>query len=85
METVSHKDRILILDKLKGTRRINTIIVSRKGDTAIDLPTANVIIQILSHFGSRRQEPQHLGRIMMPKESELSEITLFLYFNESRD
>ena len=31
------------------------------GDNSIDLPGANVIIQISSHFGSRRQEAQRLG------------------------
>lgn len=31
------------------------------GDNSIDLPEANVIIQISSHFGSRRQEAQRLG------------------------
>ena len=37
------------------------------GDTSIDLPEATVIIQISSHFGSRRQEAQRLGRILRPK------------------
>ena len=32
------------------------------GDNSIDLPEANVIIQISSHFGSRRQEAQRMGR-----------------------
>ncbi len=31
------------------------------GDTSIDLPEATVIIQISSHYGSRRQEAQRLG------------------------
>ena len=37
------------------------------GDTALDLPEANVIIQVSSHFGGRRQEAQRLGRILRPK------------------
>ena len=37
------------------------------GDTSIDLPEANVVIQVSSHFGSRRQEAQRLGRILRPK------------------
>ena len=36
---------------------------------AIDLPEANVIVQVSSHFGSRRQEAQRLGRILRPKAS----------------
>jgi DNA excision repair protein ERCC-3 len=41
--------------------------VSKIGDVAIDLPEANVLIQVSSHFGSRRQEAQRLGRILRPK------------------
>ncbi|KAL0297610.1 UNVERIFIED_CONTAM: General transcription and DNA repair factor IIH helicase subunit XPB1, partial [Sesamum radiatum] len=38
------------------------------GDNSIDIPEANVIIQISSHAGSRRQEAQRLGRILRAKE-----------------
>ena len=46
---------------------MNTIIISQVGDAAIDIPNANVVIQISSHYGSRRQEAQRLGRILRPK------------------
>ena len=46
---------------------LRTICISKVGDTSIDLPEANVIIQVSSHFGSRRQEAQRLGRILRPK------------------
>lgn len=39
------------------------------GDNSIDIPEANVIIQISSHAGSRRQEAQRLGRILRAKVS----------------
>mmetsp|Transcript_14221 Transcript_14221/g.16651 ORF Transcript_14221/g.16651 Transcript_14221/m.16651 type:complete len:840 (+) Transcript_14221:290-2809(+) len=48
---------------------ITTLFISSVGDVAIDLPEANIIIQISSHFGSRRQEAQRLGRILRPKSS----------------
>ena len=32
------------------------------GDNSFDLPEANVLIQISSHGGSRRQEAQRLGK-----------------------
>ena len=76
---VTHEERILLLDKFKGTQSINTIMLSRIGDTAIDLPTANVVIQLSYHFGSKRQEAQRLGRIMRPKKNELSEYNAFFY------
>ena len=53
---VGHTERMNILHYFKKTNDINTIFISKVGDTAIDLPGANVIIQISSHFGARRQE-----------------------------
>jgi len=53
---VSHAERMGILHYFERTNEINTIFLSKVGDTSIDLPGANVIIQISSHFSSRRQE-----------------------------
>jgi hypothetical protein len=36
------------------------------GDTSIDLPEATCLIQVSSHFGSRRQEAQRLGTCFVP-------------------
>ncbi|CAK9102059.1 General transcription and DNA repair factor IIH helicase subunit XPB (TFIIH subunit XPB) (DNA excision repair protein ERCC-3) [Durusdinium trenchii] len=55
---------------LEGEKEINVLLISQVGDVGIDLPQANVIIQISSHFGSRRQEAQRLGRILRPKSGE---------------
>merc|ERR1712118_656886 len=35
----------------------------------IDIPAANVLIQISTHDGSQRQETQRLGRILRPKQT----------------
>jgi len=48
-----------------GSERI--LIVSKVGNFAIDLPDANVAIQISGTFGSRQEEAQRLGRILRPK------------------
>lgn len=53
---VGHQERMGILHYFAKTNIINTIFISKVGDTSIDLPGANVIIQISSHFGARRQE-----------------------------
>ena len=37
------------------------------GNFAIDLPDANVVIQVSGTFGSRQEEAQRLGRILRPK------------------
>ena len=59
--------------------------MSRVGDTAIDLPCANVGIQIGMHFSSRRQEVQRMGRIMRPKDNPFNEFNAFFYTLVSMD
>ena len=48
-----------------GSERL--LIVSKVGNFAIDLPDANVAIQVSGTFGSRQEEAQRLGRILRPK------------------
>eukprot|EP01059_Diplonema_ambulator_P003932 TRINITY_DN13628_c0_g1_i2.p1 TRINITY_DN13628_c0_g1~~TRINITY_DN13628_c0_g1_i2.p1 ORF type:complete len:832 (+),score=260.85 TRINITY_DN13628_c0_g1_i2:32-2527(+) len=67
--STSLKERLQLLSDFQSGRRLNTLIISRIGDCAIDLPAASVIIQVSSHYGSRRQEAQRLGRILRPKGS----------------
>ena len=43
--------------------------MSKVGDTSLDLPDANVLIEISWQQGSRRQETQRIGRISRPKSS----------------
>lgn len=47
--------------------REKVLLVSKVGNFAIDLPDANVAIQISGTFGSRQEEAQRLGRILRPK------------------
>ncbi len=49
---------------------IQTLIVSKVANFSIDLPDANVAIQISGTFGSRQEEAQRLGRILRPKLNE---------------
>jgi DNA excision repair protein ERCC-3 len=42
-------------------------MANQVGDTSIDLPEATCLIQISSHFGSRRQEAQRLGEFLEMK------------------
>lgn len=50
------------------------IVLFQVGDNSIDIPEANVIIQISSHAGSRRQEAQRLGRILRAKVKTTSAV-----------
>jgi len=47
--------------------RIRVLVVSKVGNFAVDLPDANVAIQVSGTFGSRQEEAQRLGRILRPK------------------
>lgn len=49
------------------TGEVKQLILSKVGNFAIDLPDANVLIQISGAFGSRQEEAQRLGRILRPK------------------
>jgi DNA excision repair protein ERCC-3 len=43
------------------------LIISKVGNFALDLPDAELLIQISGTFGSRQEEAQRLGRILRPK------------------
>ena len=47
---------------------LRRLVLSKVGNFAIDLPDANVMIQVSGTFGSRQEEAQRLGRILRPKE-----------------
>lgn len=49
---------------------IKILVVSKVANFSIDLPDANVAIQISGTFGSRQEEAQRLGRILRPKKNE---------------
>ncbi len=46
---------------------IDLLVVSKVANFSIDLPSAEVAIQVSGSFGSRQEEAQRLGRLMRPK------------------
>lgn len=82
----SQSERMQILQNFQHNPKVNTIFVSKVADTSFDLPEANVLIQISSHGGSRRQEAQRLGRILRAKKSAVAEeYNAFFYTLVSQD
>lgn len=59
------EERKKILEQFKSGQS-NCILFSRVGDQSIDLPEADVVIQIAIIAGSRMQEGQRIGRIQRP-------------------
>lgn len=43
------------------------LVLSRVGNFAVDLPDADVLIQVSGKYGSRQEEAQRLGRVLRPK------------------
>lgn len=46
---------------------LRLLVVSKVANFSLDLPEANVAIQVSGTFGSRQEEAQRLGRILRPK------------------
>jgi DNA excision repair protein ERCC-3 len=59
-------EREQIYDRFRRNE-LRCIVLSKVGNFAIDLPDADVLIQVSGMFGSRQEEAQRLGRILRPK------------------
>ena len=81
----SDAERLEFLHHFQHDSNVNCLFISKVGDNSIDLPDVNVIIQISSHFSSRRQEAQRLGRILRPKSAALGRFNAFFYTLVSKD
>lgn len=66
---VPEKEREALYSQFKKGE-ITRLIVSKVANFAVDLPDANVAIQISGTFGSRQEEAQRLGRILRPKTDD---------------
>jgi DNA excision repair protein ERCC-3 len=64
---------------------IRRLVLSKVGNFAIDLPDANVMIQVSGTFGSRQEEAQRLGRILRPKEDEAPATFYTLVTRDTRE
>ncbi|ORX71405.1 component of the holoenzyme form of RNA polymerase transcription factor [Linderina pennispora] len=79
------QERIAILNQFQHNPNLSTIFLSKVGDTSIDLPEATCLIQVSSHYGSRRQEAQRLGRILRAKRRNDEGFNAFFYSLVSKD
>jgi DNA excision repair protein ERCC-3 len=51
------------------TGEVGLLVVSKVANFSIDLPSAEVAIQVSGSFGSRQEEAQRLGRLLRPKDA----------------
>jgi DNA excision repair protein ERCC-3 len=81
----SQAERMRVLQQFRFNPALNTIFLSKVGDTSLDLPEATCLIQISSQYGSRRQEAQRLGRILRPKKGQTRKLNAYFYSLVSTD
>ncbi len=67
----------------RGDERL--LIVSKVANFAIDLPDANVAIQVSGTYGSRQEEAQRLGRVLRPKADGQPAYFYTLVTRDTRD
>jgi DNA excision repair protein ERCC-3 len=79
-----NKERAELYDAFR-LGRIKRLVVSKVANFAIDLPDANVAIQVSGTFGSRQEEAQRLGRILRPKSDGAPAHFYTLVTRDSKD
>lgn len=67
-ETSNQDREIMYRDFRSGN--LTALAISRVGNFSIDLPVADVAIQVSGIFGSRQEEAQRLGRILRPQNGK---------------
>jgi DNA excision repair protein ERCC-3 len=64
---------------------VKLLVVSKVANFSIDLPDANVAIQVSGTFGSRQEEAQRLGRILRPKRNGVQARFYSVVTRDTRD
>ena len=85
---ITGKTATLEREKLYSAFRegeVRLLVASKVANFSIDLPDANVAIQISGTFGSRQEEAQRLGRILRPKQNGLLAHFYSLITRDTRD
>lgn len=77
-------ERDIIYKKFKSGE-IKILIVSKVANLSVDLPDANVLIQISGTFGSRQEEAQRLGRVLRPKKGENKSYFFSIITNDTKE
>jgi DNA excision repair protein ERCC-3 len=60
------KERQRLFDAFRAGE-IGLLVVSKVANFSVDLPSAEVAVQVSGSFGSRQEEAQRLGRLLRPK------------------
>ena len=80
----AHADLERICEQFRHGQ-LRCLILSKVGNFALDLPDADVLIQVSGAFGSRQEEAQRLGRILRPKSDGRAAIFFTLVSRDTRE
>lgn len=81
---VATRDRERLYAEFRSGVR-SLLVVSKVANFSVDLPDANVAIQVSGTFGSRQEEAQRLGRILRPKRDGAPAHFYSLVTRETKD
>lgn len=84
MGKTKNEDREAIYNQFRSGE-ISVLLVSKVANFAVDLPDANVLIQISGSYGSRQEEAQRLGRILRPKKKSSYFYSLVTHNSDEQD
>jgi len=74
-----------ILESFRKRKGGDCILLSTVGDQSIDLPEADVVIQLALIHGSRMQEGQRIGRIQRPQQNKPKAYFYSLVSNDTEE
>eukprot|EP01130_Rhizamoeba_saxonica_P017819 TRINITY_DN8732_c0_g1_i1.p1 TRINITY_DN8732_c0_g1~~TRINITY_DN8732_c0_g1_i1.p1 ORF type:complete len:1155 (+),score=249.27 TRINITY_DN8732_c0_g1_i1:477-3467(+) len=78
-------ERTRILQTFRTSKGGDCVLFSTVGDQSIDLPEADVVIQVALLHGSRMQEGQRIGRVQRPQENKPSAYFYSLVSDETSE
>nr|QNO57150.1 hypothetical protein BDIJAAHH_00023 [Methanosarcinales archaeon ANME-1 ERB7] len=79
-----NRERMKLYDAFRSGE-LDVMVVSKVANFAIDLPDANVAVQISGTFGSRQEEAQRLGRLLRPKDDRSPAFFYTLVSKDTKD
>lgn len=81
---MKNRDRERLYEQFRQGN-LSVLAVSKVANFAIDLPDAQVAIQLSGTYGSRQEEAQRLGRILRPKQGENYAYFYHIVTKDSKD
>ncbi len=80
-----YAERVSKISTFSNSKGACVLFLSRTGDEALDIPSANAGIVFWNHWGSRRQIVQRIGRIARHSDSRLDALFITLLSDDVKE